>query len=96
MPDVLVAGRRFRPLHSLDLLTRACVALEGDPSLPGQRVTWVLDQLVATSGAPKQLPVENGAECAGHVLDAWAYAHGGPRDCIEPGQPTQYAHAVCP
>jgi len=55
-------------------------------------VTRVLDQLVAWSGAPKQITVDNGPEFAGHVLDAWAYAHGVTLDFIEPGKPTQNAH----
>jgi putative transposase len=92
MQDVLVAGRRFRTLNVLDLLTRECLALEVDTSLPGPRVTRVLDQLVASYGAPQQITVDNGPEFAGQVLDAWAYAHGVALDFIEPGNPTQNAH----
>jgi putative transposase len=73
----------------LDIVTRECLAIEVDTSLPGQRVTRVLDQLVATYGAPKQITIDNGPECAGQLLDAWAYAHGVTRDFIEPGKPTQ-------
>jgi putative transposase len=91
MQDVLADGRRFRTLNILDLVTRECLALEVDTSLPGQRVTRVLDQLVVTYGAPKQITVDNGPEFAGHVLDAWAYAHGVTLDFIEPGKPTQNA-----
>src|SRR5215831_4545285 len=89
MQDVLIDGRRFRTLNVLDLVTRECLALEVDTSLPGQRVTRVLDQLVASYGAPKQITVDNGPEFAGQVLDAWAYAHGVTLDFIEPGKPTQ-------
>ena len=48
MLDGLVDGRRFRTLNILDLVTRAGLALEVDTSLPGPRVTRVLDQLVAS------------------------------------------------
>jgi putative transposase len=58
--DVLADGRRFRTLNILDLLTRECLALEVDTSLPGQWVTRVLEQLVASRGAPKQITVDNG------------------------------------
>lgn len=92
MQDVLVDGRRFRTLNILDLVTRECLAIEVDTSLPGQRVTRVLDQLVAAQGAPKQLTIDNGPEFAGRALDAWAYAHGVTLDFIEPGKPTQNAH----
>jgi putative transposase len=92
MQDVLVDGRRFRTLNVLDRVTRECLALEVDTSLPGQRVTRLLDQLVAWQGAPKQITVDNGPEFAGQVLDAWAYAHGVTLDFIAPGKPTQNAH----
>jgi putative transposase len=68
----------------LDLVTRECLALEVDTSLPGQRVTRVLDQFVSWHGAPNQITVDNGPEFAGQVLDAWAYAHGVTLDFIEP------------
>jgi putative transposase len=71
---------------------RECLALEVDTSLPAQRVTRVLDQLVAYYGAPQQITVDNGPEFAGRILDAWAYTHGVILDFIEPGKPTQNAH----
>jgi putative transposase len=89
MQDVLADGRRFRTLNIMDLVRRECLALEVDTSLPGQRVTRVFDQLVDSSGAPKQITVDNGPEFAGQVLDAWAYAPGVTLDFIEPGKPTQ-------
>jgi putative transposase len=88
MQDVLVDGRRFRTLNILDLVTRECLAIEVDTSLPGPRVTRVLDQLVASYGAPKQITIDNSPEFAGRNLDAWAYAHGVTLDFIEPGKPT--------
>jgi putative transposase len=89
MLDTLADGRRFRTLNVLDIVTRECLSIEVDTSLPGQRVTRVLDQLVATYGAPKQITIDNGPEFAGRLLDAWAYAHGVTLDFIEPGKPTQ-------
>jgi transposase InsO family protein len=92
MHDTLADGRRFRTLNVLDIVTREtreCLEIEVDISLPGQRVTRVLDQLVATCGAPKQITIDNGPEFAGQLLDAWAYAHGVTLDFIEPGTPTQ-------
>jgi putative transposase len=93
MLDTLADGRRFRTLTVLDIVTRECLAIELDTSLPGQRVTRVLDQLVATYGTPKQITIDNGPEFAGQVLDAWAYAQGVTLDFIEPGKPTQNAHS---
>jgi putative transposase len=87
MHDVVADGGRLRTRNTLDLVRRECLALEVDTSLPGQRVTRV-----TSYGAPKQISVDNGLECAAHVLDAWAYARGGALDFIEPGKPMQNAH----
>jgi putative transposase len=72
MQDVLADGRRFRTLNILDIVTRECLAIEVDTSLPGQRVVRVLDQLVEQHGTPKQITIDNGPEFTGQVLDAWA------------------------
>jgi putative transposase len=89
MQDVLADGRRFRTLNILDLVTRECLALEVDTSLPGARVVRVLDQLVDWHGVPKRITVDNGPEFAGQALDTWAYRHGVQLDFIEPGKPMQ-------
>ena len=56
MQDVLVDGRRFRTLNVLDTVTRECLAIEVDTSLPGQRVIRVLDQLVPGMARRSQSP----------------------------------------
>ena len=45
--DTLADGRDFRTLNIVDDFTRECVAIEVDRSLPGLRVTRVLDRLHA-------------------------------------------------
>jgi putative transposase len=92
MLDTLADGRRFRTLNILDVVTRECLAIEVDTSLPGERVVRVLEQLVAQYGAPKQITIDNGPEFAGQALDAWAYAHHVTLDFIEPGKPSQNGH----
>jgi putative transposase len=89
MQDVLADGRRFRTLNILDTVTRECLAIEVDTSLPGQRVVRVLTQLVERHGAPQQITIDNGPEFTGQVLDAWAYAQQVTLDFIEPGKPMQ-------
>lgn len=61
-------------------------------SLPGLRVTRVLDRLQATIGPPQTIVVENGSEFAGRTLDAWAHAHGVSLRFIRPGKPIE---SVC-
>jgi putative transposase len=89
MQDVLADGRRFRTLNVLDTVTRECLEIAVDTSLPGPRVVRVLDQLVGQYGAPKQITVDNGPEFVGLALDVWAAAHQVTLDFIEPGKPTQ-------
>jgi putative transposase len=71
--DNLWNGRRFRVLTIVDDLTRECPALEVDHSLPGLRVTRVLDRLAATRGLPEVITVDNGPEFISKAMDAWAF-----------------------
>ncbi len=89
MHDTLANGRQFRTLNILDTVTRECLTIEVDTSLPGKRVVRALDQLVERYGAPKQITVDNGPECTGRALDAWAYRNGVQLDFIDPGKPMQ-------
>ncbi len=89
MQDTLANGRRFRTLNILDTVTRECLRIEVDTSLPGKRVVRALDQLVERYGAPKQITVDNGPEFTGQALDAWAYRNGVQLDFIDPGKPMQ-------
>jgi len=45
MRDTLADGRPFRTLNIVDACTRECLAIEVDTSLPGRRVTRVLDRV---------------------------------------------------
>lgn len=87
--DVLTNGRRFRTLNVLDTVTRECLAIEVDTSLPGQRVVRLLDQLISWHGTPKRITLDNGPEFTGQALDAWAYQHHVTLDFIDPGKPMQ-------
>jgi putative transposase len=89
MQDVLVDGRRFRTLNVLDTVTRECLAIEVDTSLPGQRVVRLLENLILWHGAPKRITLDNGPEFTGQALDVWAYQHGVTLDFIDPGRPMQ-------
>lgn len=52
MSDTLADGRSFRTLNIVDTFTRECLAIEVDSSLPGARVTRVLDQVLERTGRP--------------------------------------------
>lgn len=89
MSDTLATGRTFRTLNVLDEYTRECLSIEVDTSLPGQRVTRVLDRLAGIYGLPASIRVDNGPEFAGKVMEAWAYAHGVTLEFITPGKPME-------
>jgi putative transposase len=90
--DTLADGRNFRTLNIVDDFTRECVAIEVDRSLPGLRVTRVLDRLHAAIGLPQTIVVDNGPEFVGRTLDAWAYARGVTLRFIRPGKPIENAY----
>lgn len=90
--DTLADGRGFRTLNIVDDFTRECLAIEVDRSLPGLRVTRVLDRLASTVGLPQTIVIDNGPEFAGRTLDAWAYAHGVTLRFIRPGKPIENAY----
>jgi putative transposase len=50
--DTLADGRALRTLNIVDGYTRECLAVEVDRSLPGLRVTRVLDRLHARYRLP--------------------------------------------
>jgi putative transposase len=92
MSDQLANGRRFRTLNIVDDYSRECLAIEVDTSLPGRRVTRVLDRLQTARGLPKVLLMDNGPEFTGQVLDQWAFQKGVRLQFIEPGKPIQNAY----
>jgi putative transposase len=90
--DTLEAGRRVRLLAVVGDFTWACLAIEVDTSIGGQRVVAVLQRLVETRGTPTMLITDNEPEFVGRVLDAWVYAHGIRLHFIDPGKPNQNAY----
>lgn len=90
--DTLADGRAFRTLNIVDDYTRECVAIEVDRSLPGLRVTRVLERLRAVRGLPHSIVLDNGPEFAGRTLEAWAYAANVTLCFIRPGKPIENAY----
>lgn len=87
--DTLMNGRRFRALTIVDEHTRESPAIEVDISLPGARVTRILDRLARTRGLPEVITVDNGPEFAGKAVDQWAYQRGVRLQFIRPGKPVE-------
>lgn len=91
MQDALWSGRKIKILTIVDTFSKKGLAVEVDFSIPGERVTRVLDWLVTLHGKPESITIDNGPEFAGFALDAWAYRNGVKLDFIAPGKPQQNA-----
>ena len=89
--DMLADSRRFRALNVLDDCSRESLAIEVATSIPGKRVTRVLDHVAAQRGYPDAIVMDNGPEFTGRALDRWAAEHGVQLHFIDPGKPTQNA-----
>lgn len=87
--DALGNGRRFRALTVVDDFTRECLAIEVDTSLPGARVSRVLERLVVGRGAPATIISDNGPEFTGVAMDRWATERGIHQHFIRPGKPME-------
>jgi putative transposase len=91
--DVIAAGRTIRVLSVVDAFTRECLALEVDTGFASRRVTRVLDAIIATRGKPGAIRLDNGPELTSRHFLAWALEWQIELRHIQPGKPTQNAHA---
>jgi putative transposase len=53
----LACGRRFRPLTALDLCSREALTISAARSFPSEKVTEILDRLIAKHGKPSVIQV---------------------------------------
>lgn len=90
--DALSSGRQFRLLAVFEDGLRKYLGIEADVSLPGMRVTEVLERLVLEHGKPELIVIDNGPEFAGRALDQWAYAREIHLHFIDRGKPTHNAY----
>lgn len=87
--DALDSGRRFRVFNVEDQFTRRGLGVEIDTSLPGLRVTRVLDRLVADWGKPRMIVSDNGTELTSNAMLKWTAVNGVLWHYIEAGKPMQ-------
>ena len=90
--DAAESGRKFRVLSVVDVYTRECLALEVDTGFAGQRITRVLERIVAERGKPLTLRCDNGPEFTSRHFLAWNLERGIEVVHIEPGKPVQNPH----
>lgn len=90
--DALTDGRKFRTLNVIDDYNREALGIEVDYSLPAQRVTRLLDNLLERYGKPERLRSDNGPEFISQTLQDWCADKQVVLHRIEPGKPTQNAY----
>lgn len=71
MHDQLQSGQNYRLLNVIDDFNREGLGIEVDLSLPSQRVTRVLEQIIEWRGKPKMIRSDNGPEYISHELKNW-------------------------
>ncbi len=90
--DALATGRAVRVLSVVDNFTRECLALEADTSFASQRVTRVLDDLIARRGSPKALRMDNGPNLPRDT--SWPGAWNARSQCITFSQGSRCRTAI--
>jgi putative transposase len=90
--DSLATGRSFRALTIVDSFTRECPAIEADSCLGSQRVTRVLDRVIAERGKPLAIRCDNGPEFTSRHFLVWCEKRQIRLVFIEPGRPMQNGH----
>ena len=89
--DRLATGRAFRVLVVVDTFTREFVVTEVDTSFASQRLTRVLDRVIADRGRPKRLVMDNGSELTSRHFLSWGLEWKLELAYIQPGKPVQNA-----
>jgi putative transposase len=90
--DRLSDGRSFRIFTVVDGYTRECLALEADTSFASQRVSRVLDRVIAERTKPETIRMDNGPELTSRHFLAWCVERRIELLHIQPGKPTQNGH----
>ena len=92
MHDQLADGRCIRLLNVVDDFNREGLAIEVDFSLPAERVSRTLDQIIEWRGKPACLRCDNGPEYIGKTLLEWAQKRQITLIHTQPGNPQQNAY----
>ena len=92
MHDQLSNGRSYRLFNVIDDFNREGLCIDIDFSLPSERVTRALDQIIEWRGKPQAIRCDNGPEYISHHLQSWAEKRDIAISYIQPGNPQQNAY----
>lgn len=89
MSDALEDGRKVRTFNVIDDYNRECLRIECGISMPAQRITRILEELIELYGKPEQIRTDNGPEFTSHHYVDWCMKKGIVTRYIQPGKPYQ-------
>lgn len=89
MADRLNNGQAYRLFAVVDRVSRKCLELDVNRSMPASRVISVLNRIATRYGLPKQITCDNGPEFRSHTLLSWGRRNGVHIHFIDPGRPMQ-------
>lgn len=89
MSDALEDGRRLRTFNVIDDYNRQCLGIRTGVSMPSNRITRILDEIIETYGKPHALRCDNGPEFISFHIQQWAEDKGIELKYIQPGKPNQ-------
>lgn len=89
MSDALEDGRKVRILNIIDDYNRACLITECGISMPSERVTRLLEQIIEQRGKPASIRTDNGPEFTSHHFVDWCKENEIETKYIQPGKPHQ-------
>lgn len=92
MSDSLMNGNKVRVLNVIDDYNREYLGYDVARSLPSQRVTRDLDNLIDYHGKPSSIRIDNGPEYRSHHMQQWAKDNDIKLLFIQPGKPTQNSY----
>lgn len=92
MHDSLADSRSFRTFNVIDDYNREGLGIEVDFSLPSERVTRALDQIIEWRGKPGSIRCDNGPEYISAHMIEWAEKKKIRLHFIQPGNPQQNAY----
>lgn len=92
MSDSLLNGSKIRILNVVDDYNREYLGYDIARSLPAERVTRTLDDLIDFHGKPRRIRIDNGPEYRSHKLALWAQENAIELRFIQPGKPTQNSY----
>ena len=91
--DYTQRGGKLRVFNLIDEYTRECHCIHADRTIKAADVLAVLQEAIATNGAPAYIRSDNGPEFIARAIQEWLAENHIKTLCIDPGCPWQNGYA---